>query len=383
MSVPGPQMKNTVRDSVPTSIEPRPRANILSIPEYIPGEAGAPGAARTFKLSSNESPLGPSPKARAVCESLAPQLHRYPDASMLELRMALGARYRLDAQRIVGGCGSEELLHLAARAYAGPGDTVVISQYAFVGHRIAAMVAGAELKVVPERNFCVDLDAMAEAVDSRTTLVYLANPGNPTGTVVSGDALRKFHARLPRSVLLVVDAAYAEFVEGKDGYDCGISLLQEGADNVLVTRTFSKMYGLAGLRIGWGYGTAAIASAINRVRPAFNCNALAQAAALAALEDDEFVSRSQSLNEQGLRQLREGLLALGIRTTESVCNFVLAQFPGGAAQAASAFQSLRQRGVIVRPVGGYGIPDCLRISVGLAEDNAAVTEGLTAFMREP
>lgn len=376
-------MKNPVADIALAALEPRPRANIPSIPEYIPGEATASGVPRIFKLSSNESPLGPSPRARAACESLAPQLHRYPDASMLELRTALGAKYQLDSQRIVGGCGSEELLHLAARAYAGPGDTVVISQYAFVGHRIAALIAGAELKVVPERNFCVDLDAMAEAVDSRTTLVYLANPGNPTGTVVSGDALRKFHARLPRGVLLVVDAAYAEFVAGKDGYDSGISLLQQGANNVFVTRTFSKMYGLAGLRIGWGYGTAAIASAINRVRPAFNCNALAQAAALAALEDDEFVNESRTVNEQGLRQLREGLSSLGIRTTDSVCNFVLAQFPGGAAQAVSAFQALRQRGVIVRPVGGYGIPDCLRISVGLSEENAAVIEGLTSFMREP
>lgn len=359
---------------------PQPRANVLTIPEYIPGEARVDGAQRVFKLSSNESPLGASPKARDAYVAVAAELHRYPDAAAMELREAIAQRYGLDAQRIVGGCGSEELLHLAARAYAGPGDTVVISQYAFVGHRIAALVAGAHLKVVTEQDYRVNLDAMAAAVDSRTTLVYVANPGNPTGTVVPASAIRDFHARLPPSVLLVIDAAYAEFVDGSDVYDSGISLLKRGAGNVLVTRTFSKMYGLAGLRIGWGYGTAAIASAISRVRPAFNTNAAAQAAALAALHDDEFVHRSREVNAQGLRQLQDGLRPLDIRTTDSVCNFVLARFPRGADEAAEAYQALKQRGVIVRPVAGYGLHDCLRISVGLPQENAAVISALKAFM---
>jgi histidinol-phosphate aminotransferase len=273
------------------------------------------------------------------------------------------------------------LLHLAARAYAEGGNTIVASQYGFMGHRIAALAAGAKLVLVPERDYCVDFAAMSAAVNEQTTVVYVANPANPTGTVASGNVIRDFHAGLPASVLLVIDAAYAEFAGQMASYESGLALVRGAARNVLVTRTFSKMYGLAGLRIGWGYSAPNIIDAIERVRPAFNANSVAQAAALAALEDDGFVERSREVNRQGLLQLREALGKLNIYTTNSVCNFVLARFPRGRPQAAAAFLALKQRGVIVRPVDGYGLADCLRISVGTFEDNAAVIEGLQEFVR--
>lgn len=359
---------------------PKPRASVAAIPAYTPGEASVADFARVIKLSSNESPLGTSAKARAAFAAKALELQRYPDPGAAALREAIARKYSLRAGRVVCGCGSEELLHLAARAYAEGGNTVVASQYGFMGHRIAALAAGANLVTVPENNYCVDFGRMSAAVNERTTVVYVANPANPTGTVVSGKVIREFHKRLPPSVLLVIDAAYAEFAAEVPEYESGLELVQEGARNVLVTRTFSKMYGLAGLRIGWGYAAPEIIDPIERVRPAFNANSVAQATAIAALEDDEFVERSLTVNQQGLVQLRQGLERLNIYTTRSVCNFVLARFPGGSSQAAAAFLALKQRGVIVRPVDGYGLADCLRISVGMPEDNAAVIEGLREFV---
>lgn len=359
---------------------PQPRPGVMDIPLYVAGEDSVTGFARVIKLASNESPLDISSNALDAYAATASRLHRYPDATATALRRAIAQKFALESEQVVCACGSEEILHLVARVFAGPGDAVIASQYGFVVHRIAPLACGAKLVLVPERDYRVDLDAMASAVTRQTKMVYLANPGNPTGTVVSGAAVREFHSRLPPSVLLVIDAAYAEFAEGVHAYESGLALVKLGASNVLVTRTFSKMHGLAGLRIGWGYASREIIGLLNRVRPAFNANCVAQSAAIAVLEDDSFVRRSRSVNDEGLRQLSQGLAALGITTTESVCNFVLARFPGGAEQAAAAFGALKRRGIIVRPVGGYGLPDCLRISVGLAEDNAALLEGLRAFM---
>jgi histidinol-phosphate aminotransferase len=360
---------------------PAPRTSLQAIPAYVPGEAGAEGAGRVVKLSSNESPLGASPRARAAFERAALRLERYPDAGAAALRAALAQRHALAPEHIVCGCGSEELLHLAARAYAGPGDRVIVSRYGFIAHRIAALAAGAEVRSVEERDHHVDLEAIAAAIDAGTRLVYLANPANPTGTWIDAARVRAFHARLPPSVLLVLDAAYAEFLGGRDDYECGLSLVREGAGNVLVTRTFSKIYGLAALRIGWGGAAPAIVEALTRVRPAFNANAPAQAAAIAALTDEDFLARARAVNDRGLRELRIGLEALGIATVPSVCNFILARFPGGAPQADAAFEALRTRGVLVRPVAGYGLPDCLRITVGLPEDNRTLLDGLRELLR--
>lgn len=360
---------------------PAPRAGLHAIPAYVPGEAGVDGAARIVKLSSNESPLGASPRARAAFERAALRLERYPDAAAAALRAALAQRHALAPEHIVCGCGSEELLHLAARAYAGPGDRVIVSQYGFIAHRVAALAAGAEVNAVEERGYCVDLEAITAAIDARTRLVYLANPANPTGTWLDAARVRAFHASLPPSVLLVLDAAYAEFLGGRSDYECGLFLVREGAGNVLVTRTFSKIYGLAALRIGWGGAAPPIVEALTRVRPAFNANAPAQAAAIAALADEDFVARARALNDRGLRELRAGLEALGLATVPSVCNFLLARFPGGAPQAEAACEALRTRGVLVRPVAGYGLADCLRITVGLPEDNRALLDGLRELLQ--
>lgn len=360
---------------------PQPRKGVAEVPFYIPGEAVAEGVAHPVKLSSNESAGGVSPSALAVLHTLPSLAHLYPDAHAVELKSALARKHGLSADQIVCGCGSEELLHLIARAYVDAGDEAIVSQYGFVSHHIAPLANGGRLIKVPEKAFRVDLDAMLLAVTPKTKLVYVANPGNPTGTMLPFSAIRDFHAALPGSVVLVVDAAYAEFAEENEGYSAGIELVREGADNVMVTRTFSKMYGLAALRIGWAYCSPDIAGCLNRVRPAFNANAFAQQAATAALEDDAFVETNRRANQAGLETLTAGLERLNVDVTPSVCNFVLAHFERfGAGAAASVFEGMRRRGVIVRPVGGYGLPNSLRISVGTAADNQACLGALEAAL---
>lgn len=358
----------------------RPRRGVDEIPAYLPGEASVEGIANVVKLSSNESALGASPKAIEAYARAAGALQLYPDANGVALREAIAGKFGLKADNIVLGAGSEELLHLIARAFVDTDDEVVVSQYGFIGHRIAALSCGAIPVIVPEDDYSVDLDAILAAVNARTKIVYVANPGNPTGTIVSFADLRAFHRALPPSVLLVIDSAYAEFAEGFGDYDSGIALVQSGATNILVTRTFSKMHGLAALRIGWAYGADDVVGYVNRVRPAFNANAVAQLAAIAALGDDDFVARVRIVNDQGLRQLTEGLRGLGLVTTDSLCNFVLVRFPGGSAQAVAAYDTLKRHGIIVRPVGGYGLPDWLRISVGLPADNARLLQVLGDFI---
>jgi len=356
---------------------PEPRIGISSIPAYIPGEADVRGAARVVKLSSNESPLGASPLALAALRAITPSAHLYPDAHAAALRGALALKHGLNSEQIVCSCGSEELLHLVARAFVDTGDEVIVSEYGFISHQIAAMATGATLVKVPETRHHVDPDAMLAAVTESTKLVYIANPGNPTGTMLPFSAIREFHSALPASVVLVVDAAYAEFAEAADGYESGLALVNAGAANVLITRTFSKMYGLAALRIGWGYCSIEMAAHVNRVRPAFNANAFAQASAMAALDDDEFVCLSRRVNRDGLALLTQGMQALGLEVTPSVCNFILVHFPpAGGLTAMNVFEGLRKRGVIVRPVAGYGLPNSLRISIGTEEQNTACLQAL-------
>ena len=359
----------------------QPRDAVTDIPDYIPGEATAEGASQIIKLSSNESPLGASPLAMKALTDTTPLTHLYPDAHAEELRTALAQKHGIPFDQIACGCGSEELLHLVARAYVNPGDEVIVSQYGFIGHHIAAMAAGGTLIKTPETDHHVDLGAMLDAVTHKTKLIYVANPGNPTGTMLPSSAIKSFHSELPPSVLLVIDAAYAEFADGLDGYESGFSLVEAGAPNVFVTRTFSKMHGLAALRIGWGFGAKEIVSYINRVRPAFNANALAQAAAIAALHDDNFVRESRQLNDQGLIQLTQGLENLGLAVSPSVCNFVLVHFNADAGPTASdIFAGLLKYGVIVRPVAGYGLPNSLRVTVGTESQNGVFLEAMKELL---
>ena len=359
---------------------PTPRAGILDIHPYVPGRDGGDdaGGPPAIKLSSNESALGPSPRAVAAARRAVAGAVRYPDGAATALRAAIARRHGLDAARIVCGNGSDELLETLARAYAGPGDEVLHSRHGFAIYPIAARAAGARPVAAAERDFRADVDAMLAAAGARTRLVFLANPNNPTGSYLPAGELRRLREGLPDGVLLVVDAAYAEFVE-RDDYDDGLALARERDDTVM-TRTFSKIYALAGLRVGWLYGPAGVVDAVNRVRPPFNVNAPALAAAQAALADDDHLRRAREHNARGLARLAAGLRALGLTVHDSVTNFVLLRFPGGADQARAALAWLAGRRIFVRGLDAYGIADGLRVNIGLDREMEALEEALAAFM---
>jgi histidinol-phosphate aminotransferase len=359
---------------------PVPRPGILDIAPYVGGEAKVPGIARPIRLASNESALGPSPKAIAAYNRLAGEIHRYPDGGSTELRQTLARHYGLDAARIVCGSGSDELIGLLTRAYAGPGDEVVYSRHGFLIYPIAAKAVGATPLTAPETNLTADVDALLAAVTERTRVVFLANPNNPTGTYLPAEEVRRLHRGLPASVLLVIDAAYAEFVTRND-YEPGIELV-EAAQNVVMTRTFSKIYALGGMRVGWAYCSAPIADVLNRVRNPFNVNGAGQAAAVAALEDATATDRAREHNDIWLPWLTRQLRELGLELTPSVGNFVLARFPAEPARNADAAWSfLQAKGIITRKMGGYGLPECLRITIGTEEEMRAVVDTTAAFLR--
>jgi histidinol-phosphate aminotransferase len=358
---------------------PRPRPGILEIEPYKGGESDIPGAARVIKLSSNESALGPSPRAVAAIERAAADQHRYPDGESKALRAALGRRYGIDPRGIVCGAGSDELISLLTRAYAGEGDEVLYSEYGFLMYAIAAKSVGATPVVARERELTADVDALLAKITPRTRIVYLANPNNPTGSLLGKDEVARLHAGLRESVLLVIDAAYAEYVTRND-YSPGIELV-ESSGNVVMTRTFSKIYGLAGLRLGWAYCPPAVADVLNRLRNPFNVTYLAQSAGLAALEDVAHVDAARSHNDIWLPRVTEALRKLGLAVAPSVGNFILVRFPDQPARnadAATAF--LAKRGIIPRKMGGYKLPHSLRITIGTEEEMRALVDALTAFM---
>jgi histidinol-phosphate aminotransferase len=358
---------------------PKPRPGVLDIEAYVPGKSSAPGVAKIFKLSSNETPLGPSPRALAAYQAAGAHLQDYPDGAATELREAIGRVFGLDPARIVCGAGSDDLLNLLARAYLADGDEAIHTTHGFLVYPIATRGTGAKPIVAPEKNYTASVDTILAAVSKRTKVVFLANPNNPTGTYIPFDEVRRLHRGLPPHVLLVLDAAYAEYVRRND-YESGIELVATN-DNVVMTRTFSKIHGLAALRLGWMFGPAAVVAAINRVRGPFNVNAPAIAAGIAAIEDQAHQERARQHNSHWLAWLVQELEKLDLKVTPSVANFLLIHFPetkGRSAKDADAF--LTARGLILRQVGAYRLPNALRMSVGTEEANRLVVTTLAEFL---
>ena len=358
---------------------PVPGPGILDISPYVGGESQAEGVEKPIRLASNESALSPSPKAMAAYRALAEDIHRYPDGGADKLREVLGRHHGLDPARIVCGAGSDELIALLQRAYAGPGAEVLYSRHGFLMYSIGAMAVGATPVAVPERNLTADVDAILARITERTRIVFIANPNNPTGTYLSINDMNRLHAGLPPHVVLAIDAAYAEFVNRND-YEPGIALVNR-AENVVMLRTFSKIYALAGLRLGWAYCPPTIADVLNRIRGPFNINAAALAAGVAAVEDVGALARARAHNEHWLPWLSERLSALGLPLTPSVGNFVLPQFPDDPRRNAdAAFAFLQSRGILARKMGGYGLPQHLRITIGTGEEMETVAAAIAEFM---
>lgn len=361
------------------SPSPRPRPGIFEISPYVGGKAEVEGGQIAVKLSANESAVGPSPRAVEAYRAIAGEMHRYPDGDSTRLRQAIGRRFNLDPAAIVCGAGSDELIALLMKAYAGPGDEVLYSQYGFLMYKLSALSGGAHPVAAPETALRTDVDAVLACVTSRTRLVFVANPNNPTGSYLSGTELRRLHAGLPADTILVIDAAYAEFVTAAD-YSDGLDLVREHA-NVVMCRTFSKLFGLAALRLGWLVAPPGIVDVLNRVRGPFNVGTPAQVAGIAALEDADHQALARAHNDRWLPWLAKEIAALGITVHPSVGNFLLVEFDRAAGRdAAAAMAHLEKHGLIPRAMGGYGLPHCLRITVGTEADNRRLVEVLGTFM---
>lgn len=357
---------------------PAPRPTVLDIEAYVAGESKIPGVNRIIKLSSNEGPFGPPPSAVAAMGRAAADGNRYPDGGSVVLREAIGRRFGLDPARIVCGTGSDELISHLCLCYGGAGTELIMSAHGFTMYEISGKYAGSRVIKVPERNLTTDVDAMLAAVSPATRLVFLANPNNPTGSLLPQSEVERLRAGLPDDVLLVLDAAYAEYVDAPD-YDAGARLVDASGGNTVMLRTFSKIFGLGGLRVGWAYAPANVVDVLNRVRGVFNVNLIAQAGAVAALEDKEWVERNRAHNRTERARMAEALTAIGIKVWPSQGNFFLADF-GSAERATAADAFLRGRGLIVRGMKAYDLAHCLRISIGTTEECDLVIEALTAFM---
>lgn len=357
---------------------PTPRPGILDIRPYVAGSSSASGGKKVHKLSSNESALGASPLAVAAFEKARGELSFYPDGGAKALRDRIAEIYGLDAARIVCGAGSDEILQLLAKAYVAEGDNIVQTEHGFLVYALAAKSCGAEPRFAKERNLTADIGAIVDLVDERTRIVFLANPNNPTGTYISGAALRDLREALRDDILLVVDAAYAEYLEEPD-YEAGERLVDDPGsgpgDNVVMTRTFSKIYGLAGLRLGWAYCPAPVADVLNRVRGPFNVSGPAQAAALAALDDQAFVARNRAHNREERDWLARQFGRLGLEFTPSLGNFILVKFPNEAGRNADDILAyLKSEGVYVREMAPYRLGEWLRATIGTTEANRRLIE---------
>lgn len=358
---------------------PTPKPGILDIGQYRPGKSEAAGFENPVKLSANENILGCSPAATEAFATAAPSLHLYPDGRGGILRAAIAEHYGLEPERLILGCGTDEIFGLLNQVYLAPGDNMVQGQYGFGAYAIGARAAGGVVKFAPERDYTVDVDALLAQVDERTRLVFIANPANPTGTWITGEQVRRLHAGLRGDILLVLDGAYAEFVTDP-AFDDGLDLAR-GAQNVVVTHTFSKIHGLAALRVGWAYAPEPVAGAVDRIRLPFNTSIPAQRAAVAALADKEFQKKARDHVAHWRPRLTQQLRGIGLEVINSGGNFVLVGFPAG--RAAAAEDHLASRGLIVRGVAGYGLPDHLRITIGLEEHNQAIVDALADFLASP
>lgn len=362
------------------NLRPQPREGLLAIDAYVPGASSVEGVAKVHKLSANESPLGASPKAIEAFRSTANGLSFYPDGSSKALREAIGRRHGLEPSRIICGNGSDELLALLAHAYLQPGDEGLHSEYGFLEYSICIRAAGGVPVAAREINRTTSVDNLLTKLSSRTKIVYIANPNNPTGTYLPLSELQRLHAGLPADCLLVVDAAYAEYVTRND-YAAGIDLAS-ASENVVVTRTFSKIYGLASLRVGWAFGPGDVIDALNRMRGPFNLNGPASAAGVASLADTAHIERAIEHNSFWLPWLADAICMLGIMVTPSVGNFLLLEFDGAAGRsAADADAFLRERSYVLRPMASYRLPNCLRLTIGNEEANRGVVEALAEFMQ--
>lgn len=357
----------------------KPVPGILDIAPYVGGRAEAKGAGPVYKLSSNESPLAPSLAAIEAFKAASTSIHLYPDGSSSALRHAIGDTFGLNPERIICGNGSGEILSLLPQIYTSPGDEVLFSAHGFLLYRIAALAASAVPVAVSEPKLTTDIDGLLRHASEKTKIVFVSNPNNPTGSYNSAADLRRLRAGLPENCLLVIDAAYAEYVDRND-YESGIELVATST-NTLMTRTFSKIYGLASLRVGWAYGPASVVDAYNRVRGPFNISTPAQAAAVAAIKDLGHLARAKAHNTKWLDWLSTQIQAIGLKVHPSVGNFLMIEFSSsGAKTAAAADKFLYDRGVIVRAITAYGLPNCLRITVGTEEGNRAAIAALKEFM---
>jgi len=352
----------------------RPQPGILDIDLYVSGESGLAGHAEVLKLSSNENPHGPSPQARAAFAAAAGNLHRYPSTDHAALRRAIGTVHGLDPDRIICGAGSDEVLQFLAQAYAGPGDQVIVTRHGFSMYPILARAVGATPVEVPEAERRVDVDAILAAVTPLTRIVFIANPANPTGTMLSEAECRALASGLPGGVLLVLDGAYAEFVEGSDG---GAAVVND-FPNTVMTRTFSKIHGLGGLRIGWGYAQRPVIDVLNRIRQPFNLSQAQLVAAEAAIRDTAWTAWCRAENARLRQRLTQAARQMGLGCDPSFANFVLVRFDGPEA-AARADAAFRAQGIIVRRVAGYHLPEALRITVGTESDCQRVIDVLAAL----
>ena len=363
----------------PPSTGPLPRPEILTISPYVGGEATVAGVNRSYKLSSNEGAFGVPPLAQQALREAAAGSFRYPDGGADGLREEIGKYWNLDPAKIVCGAGSDDILYHLCLAYGGAGREILMSAHGFTIYHIAGVYAGSPVIKVAEKNLQPDLDALLAAVTPATTVVFLANPNNPTGAMITEADMARFRAALRPDILLVIDSAYAEYVTRED-YNAGERLV-DATDNTIMTRTFSKIFGLGGVRLGWSYGPPAVNDVLHRIRAAFSVSVLAQASGIAALREPGWVEKGRNHNALWRPNLAAGIEAAGIPVYPGEGNFVLADF-GMVEQATAADLFMRRRGLILRRVGSYGLPHCLRITVGTAEECTLVIEGLTDFMKQ-
>ncbi|MBN9465539.1 histidinol-phosphate transaminase [Brevundimonas sp.] len=369
-------MTDATAPNAPAQQGPTPKPGILDIAPYVGGKSSIAGVAEPMKLSSNENMLGAGEKARAAYEAAVRNIHIYPDGRAGKLRAAVAEVHGLEPERLIFGNGSDEVFALLNQTYLTAGDNIVSGQYGFLAYRISAKACEAEVKLAPEPNFKAEVDALLAQVDDRTRIVYVSNPSNPTGSWNSGEEIRRLHAALPAHVLLVVDEAYAEYVTEPD-WETAFPLARD-ASNIVVTRTFSKIHGLGGLRIGFGYAPVAVAEAVDRIRLPFNVSVPGLEAATAALYDTAHQEASRELITTWKPRLTQALRGFGFEVLPSAGNFVLVVFKG-AEEATAANDYLNLKGVIVRPVGGYGLPQALRITIGTEDQNRAVIDALSEF----